>query len=102
MTGSRTGSSITIVDVQTGASSVSFRPQQQISCFAFSQTAEELVYGMATHRLEIINISTWHWASFDFPVTITSALTLSNGIVVAKISGSSIRLSSLDKGYSPS
>ena len=57
---------------------------------------------MVTHGLEMINISTWRWTSFDLPVTITSVSTLSNGIVVTKISGSSIQSLSLDKGYSPS
>ena len=99
VTSSEAESTITIIDAQTGRFSASSRFRRRISCFAFSQTTPVLVCGMKTGRLELINVSTWRWAHPDFPVTVTSVSTLSNGTVVANVMGSGIQLLSLDEGY---
>ena len=54
---------------------------------------------MKTPGLEILDVSTLRWTYFDFPATTTSVSTLSNGVVVANVSGSGIQLVSLDKAY---
>ena len=102
MTSSGADRFFTIVDTQTGASPVPYRFKQQFSCFAFSQTSEELVCGMKTCGLAFIDVSMRSLTSFDFLATIKSVSTLSNGIVVANVAGSGIQLLSLDKGYTPS
>ena len=101
VTSSGAESTITIIDAQTGRFSASSRFRRRISCFAFSQTTPVLVCGMKTGGLELINVSTWRWAHPDFPATVTSVSTLSNGTVVANVMGSGIQLLSLDEGYAP-
>jgi len=92
-------STIIIIDAYLDASSASYTSQQRPSCFAFSQTTQELVCGMGTRGLELIKILPWDFAHFDFPVTITSVSRLSSGTVVANVTGSGIQLLSLDEGY---
>ena len=102
MTSSGPKNSITIIDPQTGTSSTSSRFQQRLSCFAFSQTTKALVCGTKTRGLILANVSPRGLTYFDFPAIITSVSTLSNGTVVANVSGSGIQMLSLDKGYVPS
>jgi len=101
VTGSGIETSITIIDAQTGAFSASCRFQRRLSCFAFSQTTPELVCGMEARGLESISVSPWHRKCHDFPATVTSVLTLSNGTVVANLADSGIQLLILDEGYTP-
>ena len=95
-------STIILVDPQTGASSASYRVQQRLSSFAFSQTTKELVCGTMTHGLQLFNFSTRRWRYLNHPTAIKSVFTLSNGTVVATVLGSGIQLLSLDEGYAPS
>ena len=101
VTSSGAESAITIIDAQTGRFSASSRFQRRISCFAFSQTTPVLVCGMKTGGLELIDVSTWCWTHSNFPATVTSVSTLSNGTVVANVMGSGIQLLSLGEGYAP-
>ena len=75
--------------------------QLQISCFAFSQISKELVCGLSTPGIGLLNISTGNWRRFNHPATITSISTFPNGTVVANVAGSGIQLLSLDEGYTP-
>ena len=95
-------SSITTIDARTGAFSGSCRFRRRLSCFAFSQTGEELVCGIKPRGLETFNISTSRWTYFDFPATITSISTLSNGTVVVNVAATGIQLLGLNKGPVPS
>ena len=95
-------STITVVDPQTGISSVPYGVRRSLSCFAFSQTTKELVCGMKTPGLGLFNFETRCWRYFDYPATITSVSTLSSGTVVANTIGSGIQLLSLDEEYAPS
>ena len=58
----------------------------------FSQTTKQVVCGGKSPGLETIDISTRRRSSFDFPATVTSVSTLSNGTVVANVRGSGIQL----------
>ena len=91
-------STITIIDPRAGTSLASYSIRGWISCFAFSKTTEELVCGMKTHGLQLLNISTGAWEHFDHPATITSVSMLPNGTVVANVAGSGIQLLNLNEG----
>ena len=52
------GSAMTIINPQTGTSSTSRLTHQTLTCFAFSQTTEELVCGAETQGLQLFNVST--------------------------------------------
>ena len=101
LTASETKSTITIICPRTGTYSP-YIIRHQLTCFAFSQTAEELVCGTNTPGLRWFNISTQSSKRSDHPTTITSLSTLSNGTVVANTAESGIQLLRLDQGYAPS
>ena len=102
MTSSGANNFITLINVQTGARSVSFKLRERLSCFAFSQTAEVLVCGLETRGLALVSVSPWGLTYFDLPATTASISTLSNGTVVANAEGVGIQLLALDEGYAPS
>jgi len=102
VTGSGVESSITIIDAKTGAFSASCRFKQRLSCFTFSQSVKGLVCGMMTGGLESITVSPWLRTRFDFPAMIASVSTLSNGTVVANVTGSGIQLLNLNEGSTTS
>ena len=91
---------VTVIDSRTGTSFTN-RTRQRISCFAFSLITEELVCGMDTPGLELLNVQARDWRQFNHPATISSISTLSNGTVVADVVDSGIQFLSLDEGYSP-
>ena len=91
----RGGTSFTIFDVKTGTSSNSHSGGERLSSVAFSQTTNELVCSGKAPGLETVDISTGRRTRFNFPATVTSVLTLSNGTVVANVRGSGIQLLSL-------
>jgi len=102
VTDSGLGSIVTIIDAQTGKISTSCWFERQLSCLTFSQTTEKLVCGTKTLGLESITVSSsvtsWRSKCFDLPATITSVSTLSNGTVVANVTGPGIQLLNLDGG----
>ena len=98
MASSTPNSSIAIINPQTGTSTP-HSIRQNLSCIAFSQTAEEFVCGMETHGLQLFNISTWRLKHIECPGIMTSVSSLQNGTVVAKFSGSGIQLLSVDEGH---
>ena len=102
MGGSPPGAVITIINLRNGTRFPSHMIPQKFSCFAFSQTSEELVYGMETHGLQLFNVSTQNLKKFEYPNTMTSVSCLQNGTVVANFMGSGIQLLSLDGGDAPS
>jgi hypothetical protein len=94
---------ISIIDPQMGTSpSYKVKLKGSSSCFAFSQINKQLVCGMNPYGLHLLNISTRRWRQFDYPVTITSISTLSNGTVVANTTGFGIQLLNLDEGHATS
>ena len=95
ITSSTPGSAVTIIDPQTGTST-SHRTRQSLSCLSFSQAAEELVWGMETHGLQLFNIYTRRLKHIEYPDTVTSVSSLQNGTVVANFARSGIHLLSLD------
>ena len=94
-------STVAIIDRQPGTPPTSYKIQRRLSCFAFSQTTEELVCGRETDGLEVLNLSTGHWRHFDHPATVSSVFTLPNGGVVANVVGSGIQSLDLGEGYTP-
>ena len=93
------GNSFTVVDVKTGTFSTLHSSGERLSSIAFSQTTKQLVCGGEVPGLEMVDISTGCWTHFDFPATVTSVSTLSNGTVVANIPGSGIQLLKLDQEH---
>lgn len=93
-------STVTIIDPRSGTSFTD-TVQQQLSCFAFSQTERELICGTDTPGLRLFNFSMQGWRSFDHPATIASVSTISNGTVVVNVVGSGIQLLSLDGEHDP-
>ena len=94
------GNSFTIHDTKTGTSSTLHSGGEPLTSIAFSQTTKQLVCGKA-RGLETVDISTGRRTPFDFPATVTSISTLSNGTVVANVPGSGIQLLSLEQGHAP-
>jgi WD40 repeat protein len=92
-------STVEILDLQTAAPPVSHKIQQELSCFTFSQTTNELVCGTATCGLQLLNTLTGRWRHFEYPHRITFLSSLPSGTIVAGVVGSGIQLLSLDKGY---
>ena len=101
-TSSGAKSTIILIDPRSGASSALYMVQRRLSSFAFSQTTKQVVCGMVTHGIQLLNVSTRRWKHFDHPATITSVSTLSNGTVVTTVPGSGVQLLSLDEGCAPS
>ena len=91
-------STITIIYPHTGTHSP-YIIRHQLTCFTFSQTAEELVCGMTTPGLRWFDLSTLISRPINHPTTITSLSTLSNGTVVANTMDSGIQFLNLDVGY---
>ena len=102
VTSSGTVSSITVIEPQTCAIYVPRMIKRRLSCFAFSQTAKELVCGMKTRGLALIDVSAWDVKYLDLPAAVTSISTLSNRTVVANLTDTGLQLLSLDDGPSPS
>ena len=96
------GHSFVIIDIKTGTSSTLHGGGKRLSFVAFSQPTKQLVCGGEAPGLEMVDISTGCWMHFDFPATVTSASTLSNGAVVANVRGSGIQLLSLHQGHASS
>ena len=71
---------------------------RNVTCFAFSQTTEELVCSMEADGIQLFNISTRRLERLNHPDTMTSVSCLKNGTVVANFAGSGIQLLSLDGG----
>ena len=97
MTSSRVGSSITVINTQTGKSPVTHRFKRRFSCIAFSQTAKDLVCGMKTRGLALIHVPAWNVRYLDLPAAVTSVSTLSNRTVVANVPDTGLQLLSLDE-----
>ena len=101
MTSSASKSTITVLNPQTSAAA-SHSIQQTLSCFTFSQTTEELVFGMKADGLQLFNLSTQRWRQIEYPGMVNSVSSLKNGTMVANSAGSGIQLLSLAGGHSPS
>ena len=99
MASSAPESAITVINPQVDASPASHWIHKRFSCFAFSQTTEELVCGMETPGLQLFNPSTRLSKRIDHPDTMISVSCLQNGTVVANFMSSGIRLLSLDGGH---
>ena len=95
------GNSFIIPDVTAGSSSTLHTSGERLSCVAFSQTVEQLVCGGGAPGLETVDISTGCRTCFDFPATLASISTLSNGTVVANFRGSGIQLLRLHQDPAP-
>ena len=93
------GTSFTILDVKTSTSSTFHTGDKPLSSIAFSQTTNQLVGGRGVPGLDTVDLSTGHRTRFNFPFTVTSVSTLSNGTVVANARGSGIQLLSLDQEH---
>ena len=96
------GSTMTIINPQTGISSSSHPIHPTPSCFTFSQTTEELLCGTETQGLQLFNISTHLWRGIEYPDTMISVSSLPNGTVAANFAASGVQLLSLDGGNSVS
>ena len=95
VTATRAESTVITMDPRTDAL-LSSETQHHLSCFAFSRTAQELVCGTEAPGLTVFNLSRPDWKWLNYPATIASISTLSNGTVVVNIEGSGIQLLSLD------
>ena len=102
MATSASGTEVAIINPRTGATAASHWIRQNPSCLAFSQTAQDLVYGMGTHGIRLLDVPTLNLKAFKYPDTITSISSLQNGTVVANFASSSIQLLSLDGGHDES
>ena len=89
--------SMTIINPQTATSTGSHPIHQDLSCFAFSHTAKELVCGMETHGLQIFNLQTQRWRCVEYADTMTSVSSLPNGTMAANFAGSGVQLLNLDE-----
>ena len=87
---------IKIIKLETDKPTVSNQILQNLSCFAISQTSEELVCGLSMHGLQLWNISTGLSEHIEHPERAGSVSCLQNGTVVANFRGSGIQLLSLD------
>ena len=96
-------SSIMVINPQTGTSTTHCQVSRKISCFAFSQTTQELVFGAEEENgLWRFHIPRQRLEGIEYPDKMTSLSCLSNGTVVANSVGSSIQLLSLAGGHVPS
>ena len=93
------GSAVTIINLQTGTSTLQHQIQQKLSCFAFSQATEELVCGMEAHGLQLFDLSKQSWKHIEYPDALTSVSSLQNGTVVANFADSGLQLLNLGEGY---
>ena len=93
---SHDGNSFTTIDVKAGTCSSLHSSGDPLTCVAFSQTTNELVCGGKAPGLNTVDVSTGRRTRFNFPATVASVSTLSNGTVVANVRGSGIQLVSLD------
>ena len=95
---SNVGSTISVVDPQTGTSFTE-TTAKQLSCLAFSPNTKELICGTNDPGLELFNIPVQEWRQFHHPAAITSVSTLSSGFVVANVPGSGIQFLSPDEAH---
>ena len=100
ITTSEARDAITIIHSQKGESFTT-ETQQQLSCFAFSQTAEEVVCGGSTPGLELFSTKERSWRHFDHPAAIAS-ISASSNWTVTNVAGSGIQLLDLGWQYTPS
>ena len=96
------GSAMTIINPETGAFSTPRVVHKTLSCFAFSQTTEELVCSSETQGLQRFKVSTGRWRDIEYPDAMTSISSLPNGIVAANLAASGLQLLNLDGGNSVS
>ena len=101
MASSAPESTITIINPQTGATA-SHPIHQMFSCFTFSQTTQELVFGTGADGLQLFNLSTKCWRQIEYQGVVKSVSSLKNGTMVANSAGSGIQLLSLAGGHPPS
>ena len=101
MAGSAPGGTIIVIDPQMGTTVTSHSAPPNLSCFAFSQTTEELVCGTETRGIQLFDISTRRFKHIEHPGTLASVSSLQNGTVVANFVGSGIQLLSLGGGHTP-
>ena len=87
---------VTITDPQTPTSTSSHPICQNLTCFTFSQTAEELVCGVDTQGLHIFNVPTRRWRYIKYLDTVNSVSSLPNGTMAANFAGSGVQLLNLD------
>ena len=93
---------VTIINPQTATTAITYHTQEDLTCIACSQTAEELVCGKKTGGLQLFNISKWGRRYIEHPVTVTSISPLPNGTVAAHFKGSGVQLLSLDGEHAES
>ena len=93
---------VAVINPQTGAGTTAYHTQQELTCFAFSQTAEELVFGEKTSGLRLFNIPKERWQTIEHPDTVTSISLLPNGTAAAHFAGSGVQLLSLDSRHAES
>ena len=91
-----------IIKLQTNPPTASDWIHVDISCFAFSPTKEELVYGLKRHGLQLLNVSTGISERIEHPGMVKSVSYLKNGVVAANIAGSGIQLLSPHERHAPS
>ena len=97
---SKVGSTISVVDPQTGTSFTE-TTAKRLSCLAFSQNTKELICGTNDSGLQLFDISVREWRQFHHPAAITSVSTLSSGFVVVNVPGSGIQFLSPDEVHTP-
>ena len=93
---------VTIINPQTGTATTINHIQQDLTHFAFSQTAEELVCGKKTGGIRLLDLPTKRWRKIEIPDAITSLSPLPNGTLAAHFAGSGIQLLSLDEAHAKS
>ena len=96
LTASVDGGTITLISLRDNKQS-SFTILQLLTCFAFSQTMQDLVCGMKAPRLGWFGASPQSSGGFDLPTTTLSLSILSNGTTVVNTVDSGIQFLRLDK-----
>ena len=93
---------VTIIDLQTGISSILPGISARLRSFAFSPTTAELVCGMHGGDLEVFNFSTQSWGRLEYPRPPDFLSSAPNGTVVVGSVESGIQVLSLDYEHTPS
>ena len=93
---------VTIIDPQTGISSILPGISARPSSFAFSPTTAELVCGMHRGGLEAFSFSTQSWRHLEYPRPPHFLSSAPNGTVVVGSVESGIQVLSLDYEHTPS
>ena len=96
------GGIITIIHLQSQTHLALLKVQEDLTCIALSQTAEEIVCGIQDNGLSVFGFSKEVWSKRHIELfhTVKHISPLPNGTIVVDSENPSVQLLSLDAGYS--